>query len=178
MNILRLILDNLKRGTLTAPFPEKQQHNSGYRGLVHIDEERCVGCGQCAYSCPSCAMEVHRDGDKYQWKYDAGKCTFCGRCIERCKLHVLSMEAGLPPVYGVEGELKQEWNLTRKRPAKPAPVVNEASDVARPAAPAPAQETEPVVKKVIAPATSTAVSQVETRSDNPPAIIKTAEQSV
>lgn len=177
MNILRLILDNLKRGTLTAPFPEKQQHNGGYRGLVHIDEERCVGCGQCAYSCPSCAMEVHRDGDKYQWKYDAGKCTFCGRCIERCKLHVLTMEAGLPPVYGVEGELKQEWNLTRKRPVKAAPVASAASDAAKAPVAAPAEVTEPVIKKVSV-AADEAVSQVETKADNQPAIIKTAEQSV
>ena len=71
MKILRLILDNLKRGTLTAKFPEKQPVSPNYRGMVSIDSEKCVGCGQCAYSCPSCAMEVHREGDKYQWKYDA-----------------------------------------------------------------------------------------------------------
>jgi formate hydrogenlyase subunit 6/NADH:ubiquinone oxidoreductase subunit I len=153
MKILRLILDNLKRGTLTAKFPEQQPVSPNYRGMISIESERCVGCGQCSYSCPSCAMEVHREGDKYQWKYDASKCTFCGRCVDRCKLHLLTMATERPPVYEHQGDLKQEFNMVRKRPApkaaaapvkKEEPVAASAEQLKETAAPA---EVTPVVKE-------------------------------
>ena len=165
MKILRLILDNLKRGTLTAKFPEQQPVSPNYRGMISIESERCVGCGQCSYSCPSCAMEVHREGDKYQWKYDASKCTFCGRCVDRCKLHLLTMATERPPVYEHQGDLKQEYNMVRKRPApKPAPPTKkeEAAAPAEPAKEAAAPtEVIPVVKEtpVVPPVAQQAAGQ-------------------
>jgi len=167
MKILRLILDNLKRGTLTSKFPEKQPVSPNYRGMISIESERCVGCGQCSYSCPSCAMEVHREGDKYQWKYDASKCTFCGRCVDRCKLHLLTMATERPPVYEHQGDLKQEYNMVRKRPApKPAPPAKK-EDAAAPAPEASAKEAAtpaeviPVVKEtpVVPPVAQQAAGQ-------------------
>jgi formate hydrogenlyase subunit 6/NADH:ubiquinone oxidoreductase subunit I len=178
MNILRLIFENLKRGTLTARFPQKQPLSPHYRGLIQIDAERCVGCGQCAYSCPSCAMEVHRDGDKYQWKYDAAKCTFCGRCIERCKLHVLTQQSERPPDYSVEGELKQEWNMVRKRPVRPAATANSKDDSAKPATAVPAEKAD-TIKTEDKPSTIAATEpRTETMSDTPPVIEVKAEQRV
>jgi ferredoxin len=64
---------------------------------------------------------VTRSGDNYTWSYDPSKCAFCGRCIERCKPHTLTMESKLPPLYSLQGELKQVLNMVRKRPVRPAP---------------------------------------------------------
>jgi formate hydrogenlyase subunit 6/NADH:ubiquinone oxidoreductase subunit I len=121
MNVFRLIFQNLRRGTVSFPLPHKHECTSSkYRGLIHNDAERCVGCGSCAYVCPTCAIEVTRSGDNYSWTYDPGKCTFCGRCIDRCRPHTLTMESQLPPLYSTQGELKQVLNMVKKRPARPA----------------------------------------------------------
>jgi formate hydrogenlyase subunit 6/NADH:ubiquinone oxidoreductase subunit I len=132
MSILRLILDNLHKGTVSFRLPHQHQCTSNrYRGLILNDPKRCVGCGSCAYPCPTAAIEVTRKGDEYIWAYDPGKCTFCGRCIDRCRPQSLTMESKLPPVYNAQGELKQVLHMVRKRPVRPA------APAAKPAAAAP-----------------------------------------
>lgn len=127
MNILRLLFENLYRGTMTDRFPKQHSPAGKFRGLVENDESRCVGCAQCAYVCPSGAIEVRREGETYNWSYDPGKCTFCARCIDRCKPNTLAMQTTRPPVYAVSGELKTILIMTRKRPLpKPATPKEEA----------------------------------------------------
>jgi formate hydrogenlyase subunit 6/NADH:ubiquinone oxidoreductase subunit I len=123
MSIFQLLFKNLRHGTVSYPMPHKHQCTSNqYRGLIENDAERCVGCGQCAYACPSDAIEVTRSGDNFSWSYDPGKCAFCGCCIDRCKPRTLRMESKLPPLYSTQGELKQVLNMVRKRPVRPAAV--------------------------------------------------------
>jgi formate hydrogenlyase subunit 6/NADH:ubiquinone oxidoreductase subunit I len=154
VNIFHLIFRNLCHGTVSYTLPHEHQCTSNqYRGLIINDATRCVGCGQCAYVCPSAAIEVKRSGDTYSWTYDAAKCAFCGRCIERCKPHTLTMQSQLPPLYSRSDELKQVLNMERKRPVRP-PVVPaaklaEASVAVQPAVPAtPTVESEPPVTPV------------------------------
>jgi formate hydrogenlyase subunit 6/NADH:ubiquinone oxidoreductase subunit I len=134
MNIFHLIFRNLRHGTVSYSLPHEHQCTSNqYRGLIVNDATRCIGCGQCAYVCPSDAIEVKRSGDTYSWTYDAAKCCFCGRCIERCKPNTLTMESQLPPLYSKPGELKIVLNMVRKHPVRP-PVAPAAKPAEAPAA--------------------------------------------
>jgi len=142
MNILRLIIDNLRKGTVSYKLPHRHQCTSDrYRGLIQNDASRCVGCGACAYVCPTGAIEVKRAGDTYTWAYDPGKCTFCERCIDRCRPNTLTSESKLPPLYSTKGELAVLYEMQKKKPA-PRPAAPAAAPVAE-AAPAAPAATEP-----------------------------------
>ncbi len=141
MKILQLIVENLRKGTVSFRLPHPHQCTSNqYRGLIHNDESRCVGCGACAYVCPTAAIEVTRSGNTYTWSYDPGKCTFCARCLDRCRLHTLTFESKLPPLYSKPGELKVVYTMEKKKPApKPAAAAPAATAVKeQPTAAAPA----------------------------------------
>jgi formate hydrogenlyase subunit 6/NADH:ubiquinone oxidoreductase subunit I len=156
MNIFRLLFDNLRHGTVSFPLPHKHECTSSeYRGLIHNDAARCVGCGSCAYVCPTAAIEVTRSGDTYRWTYDPGKCTFCARCIDRCRPKTLTQESMLPPLYSTEGDLKQVLDMVKKKPVRPAVAPAAAAAKApetTPASPSAATVKEPVV--LMPPATN------------------------
>lgn len=145
MNILRLILDNLRKGTVSYKLPHRHECTSNhYRGLIQNDASRCVGCAACAYVCPTGAIEVKRAGDTYTWAYDPGKCTFCERCIDRCRPNTLTSESKLPPIYGSRGELAIKYEMQKKKPAPRPPAPAAAAPVAT-AAPAVAPAVAAVV---------------------------------
>lgn len=121
MNIFRLLFDNLRKGTVSFTLPHVHECTSNqYRGLIHNDASRCVGCGSCAYVCPTAAIEVKRSGDEYNWTYDPAKCAFCSRCIDRCRPKTLTIESKLPPLYSTQGELKQVLEMVKKKPVRTA----------------------------------------------------------
>jgi len=134
-SIVRLLLNNLHEGSITLPYPERPPINGHYRGMVQNHPEECTGCGLCAYVCTSSAIKVQRVLDGFQWSYDPGQCTFCARCVQRCPKHSLEMEGTRPPVYEVHGELKQSFDVKKKKKLeatipKPMPVVAPGADAA------------------------------------------------
>ncbi|HEX2987297.1 MAG TPA: 4Fe-4S dicluster domain-containing protein [Chloroflexota bacterium] len=107
MNILNVIVANLRQGPVTLRFPARVAPPSHYRGPVQIDTARCLACGVCAYVCPSAAITVTDRTDSCDWSYDPGRCTFCGRCADLCMGKALSMKEEPAPVYTTPGALAE-----------------------------------------------------------------------
>jgi hydrogenase-4 component H len=105
VNVIRLLLDHLKKGPVTLRLPEHVPTGPGYRGLVTMEGSGCLGCGVCAYVCAPGAIEIRRKPLSYDWAYEPGKCTFCARCVLDCPVHVLAMTPASPPPYGRPREL-------------------------------------------------------------------------
>ncbi|OOM16340.1 4Fe-4S dicluster domain-containing protein [Clostridium saccharobutylicum] len=64
-------------------------------GVVIINEEKCIGCGECANACPYKSIQIQQQTRK------AIKCDMCvgllneGKnplCIDACPLHLLSIK--------------------------------------------------------------------------------------
>jgi formate hydrogenlyase subunit 6/NADH:ubiquinone oxidoreductase subunit I len=158
MNVLRLILQNLRKGTVSFRLPHRHECTSNeYRGLIQNDAARCVGCGACAYVCPTGAIEVKRGPESYSWTYDPGKCTFCARCIDRCRPNTLSIESKLPPLYSHQGELTVAYEMQKKKPApRPAPAAAAAASAPAVAPSAPATKEPPAALGAPEPAANPA----------------------
>ena len=75
---------------VTRLYPEEiMELPDAFRGLQHLDKDRCVGCGICAQTCPNNVIEVVKSGKWYP-QFDIGHCMFCGLCIEVCPNEALS----------------------------------------------------------------------------------------
>ncbi len=125
MNILEMLWRNLRRGAMTLRFPARPPVSAGYRGLVRLNPDLCIGCAICRFRCTARAITFTSAKNEFTWSYDPGQCTFCGRCVEGCKEHALSQDAACPPVYLSIGALKTSYTIKRKPPA-PKPVTESA----------------------------------------------------
>jgi len=115
MNILTKLSRNICCGVSTLLFPARPLVNKGFRGLVHMDPELCIGCAICRFRCTARAITFSAAKNDFTWSYDPAQCTFCGRCVEGCKDHALSQEAACPPIYLSAGALKTTFTILRKQ---------------------------------------------------------------
>lgn len=66
----------------------------GYRGLLGLHPEKCIGCLQCMRACPiACIRVVVEKGpagrmlDRFE--VNQAKCMHCGLCVETCPTNAL-----------------------------------------------------------------------------------------
>ena len=81
------------------------------RQIIHIDEEKCNGCGACAKACPKFVIEIRKKSSmksptpKRVWvscvnkdkgavarKACASACIGCGKCQKVCKFEAITVE--------------------------------------------------------------------------------------
>lgn len=100
MSILKTLLSKvkeaiiaLKPGRVTLPYPfAPREPEEGFRGLPHVDVNKCIGCGGCANVCPArCIRIVDEDQSKRVLVFLHERCTFCGRCAEVCPTDAIEM---------------------------------------------------------------------------------------
>ncbi|HYF94899.1 MAG TPA: 4Fe-4S dicluster domain-containing protein [Symbiobacteriaceae bacterium] len=76
-----------KKATRLVPPPPAP----GFRGLPALDAARCLGCGACAYACPSRLIALTAGPTAVVWEADFGRCLYCARCAEVCPSQAIVM---------------------------------------------------------------------------------------
>jgi len=59
----------------------------GYK--VTVDEEKCIGCGECVDVCP---VEVYEMQDGKSSPVNADECLGCESCVEVCDQDAITVE--------------------------------------------------------------------------------------
>jgi formate hydrogenlyase subunit 6/NADH:ubiquinone oxidoreductase subunit I len=61
-------------------------------GEPQIDDEKCIGCGACAYVCVNEAMNTDTWKDKVRLTHKYWKCTACGNCRDCCPKECMEVD--------------------------------------------------------------------------------------
>ena len=74
------LIEKVQRGEakINPPVPVPE----GFRGKIHYDPERCIGCRLCIMVCPADAMEWIPELKKI--RHYASRCMFCALCVDVC----------------------------------------------------------------------------------------------
>ncbi|MBW9141059.1 MAG: NADH-quinone oxidoreductase subunit NuoI [Candidatus Aramenus sp.] len=75
---------------ITLKYPEEALSlPSGYRGLIRLYKDVCIGCTLCAMVCPADAMKMVTQEGKKLPTINYGRCVFCGFCVDICPVDAL-----------------------------------------------------------------------------------------
>jgi formate hydrogenlyase subunit 6/NADH:ubiquinone oxidoreductase subunit I len=64
---------------------------SRFRGKPVLVSNECTGCGSCAASCPSDAINFNQNEDSYTLSISYAHCIFCGICAEECETKMIQV---------------------------------------------------------------------------------------
>jgi coenzyme F420-reducing hydrogenase delta subunit/ferredoxin len=56
---------------------------------AHVDDQRCIGCGNCSYTCPYDAIKMEALGFA---QIDLQACSWCGACAAVCPVFAVKLE--------------------------------------------------------------------------------------
>jgi dihydropyrimidine dehydrogenase (NAD+) subunit PreA len=84
-------IHDLRRSALKNIVSTSEVVRGSERIHVSVDEDRCIGCGECNISCFYDAVEM-RDG---RATIDQERCDICGLCLEKCPTKAISLEVSV-----------------------------------------------------------------------------------
>ncbi len=85
--ITKVIMSIFKK-PFTKDYPKKKSKISvNYRGVIHVDQEKCIACRLCEINCPTNAIVV--DKEKKYAVVDRSLCISCGLCSEVCPVNAI-----------------------------------------------------------------------------------------
>lgn len=85
--------------------------------MIHIDDERCTGCGACVEACPTGAIRLTEGETGSHAEIDEERCQECEACVEACPEEAIM--SGVEPA--IEGELVQVQAAPVPVPSVPQP---------------------------------------------------------
>lgn len=59
---------------------------------IRINQERCIGCGQCIDVCPGSLIDRNAQGKA--WMHYPKDCWGCVSCVKECPVHAISLYLG------------------------------------------------------------------------------------
>ncbi len=83
MGMTSEVLRNMLKKPFTLKYPKKKSKVSvNFRGKIHVDRKKCIGCYLCQINCPTGAIVVDKKSKKAE--VDQGLCILCSMCAEVC----------------------------------------------------------------------------------------------
>ncbi|AEB94493.1 MULTISPECIES: NADH-quinone oxidoreductase subunit NuoI [Metallosphaera] len=80
----------VKPQKITLKYPEESMTlPSGYRGMIRLYKDVCIGCTLCAMVCPADAMKMVTEQGKKLPSINYGRCVFCAFCVDICPVDAL-----------------------------------------------------------------------------------------
>jgi len=87
-SMIKKILANMFSRPATTKYPKKEGNVSvNFRGVIHIDQKKCISCRLCEINCPTVAIVV--DKQKGYSVVDRSRCILCGLCADVCPVNVI-----------------------------------------------------------------------------------------
>lgn len=81
---------HLFKPSVTEEYPEEKPIlNNRFRGHHKLFD--CKGCGFCKKVCPTNAIIIKKNEEKFRFFIDLGKCIFCGNCEYYCPSKAMKM---------------------------------------------------------------------------------------
>ncbi len=124
-NWLSLACNHCEKPKCVENCPTGAMHKRAEDGIVLVDQDKCIGCGYCVWSCPYEVPQVHEK--------TATKCNFCvdlqaqGKnpaCVDACIMRVLH--------FGPIEELRQKYGKISEVKGLPSADITKPSLVITP----------------------------------------------
>jgi len=96
----------IKPQRITLMYPEfSLELPTGYRGMIRLYKDVCIGCTLCAMICPADAMKMVTEGGKKFPQINYGRCVFCGFCVDVCPVDALKETKAHDTVFSRKEDL-------------------------------------------------------------------------
>jgi NADH-quinone oxidoreductase subunit I len=117
INLLKgliITFKNLITPAITLQYPtQKQAMAERFRGLVDLDQRKCIMCYQCVKICPTNCLGItpkappEKKKELESFKYKMELCCFCGLCAQICPTGAIFMNK----IYEIATSARKELDV-------------------------------------------------------------------